>query len=86
MTNLMAVAKATAVAVEWLGTGRGPMHPKHDLLLDVPAADAYWVELPQEREMLRLFRLLTRRSQAIGLDLFSELAAKRAALRKSAQE
>ena len=84
MANLSAVAKATGVAVEWLGTGRGPMHPKHDPLLDVPAVDAFWVEQPQERELLRLFRLLNRRSQSLGLELFAELAKRSGTGRKAA--
>lgn len=75
MANLVAIATACGIAVEWLGTGRGPMHLSHDVSMDVPAADAELVELPSERALLRLFRGVSQRSQALVVDLLLELGS-----------
>ena len=77
MVNLLAIATACNVAIEWLGTGRGPSHLGHDASMDIPAADADLGELPAERELLKLFRSANQRSQGLVIDLLTELGCKR---------
>ena len=50
MQNLLAVAKACRVSLEWLGTGRGGISTDPDALDDVPAADAELVDVEEERD------------------------------------
>jgi transcriptional regulator with XRE-family HTH domain len=69
MLNLIAIAKACEVSLEWLGTGRGSMQLGHDPSIDTPAVDADVVERPDERELLACFRAMPHRSRALFLDL-----------------
>ena len=73
--NLIAIAKATNVSMEWLATGRGPMQLSHDPHMDVLAVDGELVDIPIERELLELFRKMSNRSQNILMELSEELAS-----------
>lgn len=76
MTNLIAIAKATDVSLEWLATGRGRVAVADDGARDeeVPAVDAELVEDSGERDLLASFRTLSPRQQLMALDLLKELA------------
>lgn len=69
MPNLLAIAKACRVSLEWLGTGRGGISPELEALADVPTADAELVDAQEERLLLAGFRNLPRRSQQAVLEL-----------------
>ena len=69
MQNLLAVAKACRVSLEWLGTGRGGISTDPDALDDVPAADAELVDVEEERLLLAGFRSLPRRGQQLMIDM-----------------
>ena len=77
MQNLLSIAKACRVSLEWLGTGRGGRSPDPDALADVPTADAALVDGEDERTLLAGFRNLPRRSQQLVLDLVETLQAGR---------
>ena len=66
--NLIAIAKVCAVSFEWLGTGRGKMSLEDDLA-DVPAAEAEFVELRDEREMLAMYRDLPHKKQQLMIEV-----------------
>lgn len=72
--NLIEIANATAVSMEWLATGRGRIAVADDETEDAPAADAELVDEPSERRLLADFRSLSHRSQLLLLDLLKELA------------
>ena len=69
MQNLLAVAKACRVSLEWLGTGRGGISTDPDALDNVPAADAELVDVEEERMLLAGFRSLPRRAQQLMIDM-----------------
>jgi transcriptional regulator with XRE-family HTH domain len=77
-TNMIALARAAAVSVEWLTTGRGRVAVDGDgdgASQDaVPAVDAELVEDPGERELLASYRMLPPRLQLMAQDLLRELA------------
>lgn len=77
--NLIGIAEATCTSVEWLAVERGSMQIGHDAMMETPALDAELVDLPYERELLRLFRALPNRSQTILMELCEELVASRRA-------
>ena len=77
MQNLVAIARACRVSIEWLGTGRGGMTLDPEALADVPAADAELVDAHEERELLAAFRNLPRRSQQLIMELTEALQASR---------
>ena len=77
MTNLIAIARACEVSLEWLGTGRGAMASDPAGLADVPAAHAELVDAHDERTLLAGFRNLPRRSQQAVLELVDILQAGR---------
>jgi transcriptional regulator with XRE-family HTH domain len=75
-TNMIALAWAAAVSVEWLTTGRGRVAVDGDGAGQdaVPAVDAELVEDPGERELLASYRMLPPRLQLMAQDLLRELA------------
>lgn len=75
MANLVNIANACHVSLEWLGTGRGTLSV--DDADQVQAADAELVDAPIERTMLATFRSLPRHSQTVVLDLLDLLVATR---------
>jgi transcriptional regulator with XRE-family HTH domain len=77
MQNLLAIAKACRVSLEWLGTGRGGISTDPEAAADVPAADAELVDVEEERILLAGFRDLPRRSQQLVLDLVETLQSGR---------
>lgn len=77
MRNLLAIAKACRVSLEWLGTGRGGISTDSEALAEVPAADAELVDVEEERLLLAGFRELPRRSQQLVLDLVETLQSSR---------
>jgi transcriptional regulator with XRE-family HTH domain len=77
MQNLLSIAKACGVSLEWLGTGRGGISLASDALAEIPAADAELVDVEEERILLAGFRNLPRRSQQLVLDLVETLQAGR---------
>ena len=77
MQNLIAIARACEVSLEWLGTGRGAMASDPAGLADVPAAHAELVDVHDERTLLAGFRNLPRRSQQAVLELVDILQAGR---------
>ena len=77
MQNLLSIAKACRVSLEWLGTGRGGISLDPDALADVPTADAELVDVEEERQLLAGFRNLPRRSQQLVLDLVDTLQSAR---------
>lgn len=81
ITNLIAIAKAADVSVEWLATGRGRVAAADDGNHEdaVPAVDAELVEDPGERDLLANFRALPTRLQLMTMDLLRELARGRRA-------
>jgi len=83
MQNLVAIAMACEVSIEWLGTGRGGMSADPDALADIPTADAELVDAHEERELLAAYRNLPRRSQALVLELAHALHTGRRGPRKA---
>ena len=77
MTNLIAIARACKVSLEWLGTGRGGMADDPEALADIPAADAELVDAADERALLAAWRGLPRRSQQLVLELANALLGPR---------
>ena len=77
MQNLVAIAQACSVSIEWLGTGRGGMTSDPEALADIPTADAELVDAHEERELLAAFRNLPRRSQQLVMELTEALQASR---------
>ena len=77
MQNLVAIAQACRVSIEWLGTGRGGMTSDPEALADIPTADAELVDAHEERELLAAFRNLPRRSQQLVMELTEALQASR---------
>ena len=77
MQNLVAIARACRVSIEWLGTGRGGMTSDPEALADIPAADAELVDAHEERELLAAYRNLPRRSQQLVMELTRALQAGR---------
>ena len=77
MQNLVAIAQACRVSIEWLGTGRGGMTSDPEALADIPTADAELVDAHAERELLAAFRNLPRRSQQLVMELTEALQASR---------
>lgn len=77
MQNLVAIAEACRVSIEWLGTGRGGMTSDPEALADIPTADAELVDAHEERELLAAFRNLPRRSQQLVMELTEALQASR---------
>jgi transcriptional regulator with XRE-family HTH domain len=75
MANLVGIATACEVSLDWLGTGRGAMSVDDCDLIQV--ADAELVDVPAERRLLAIFRSLPRHSQALVLDLLELLASSR---------
>ena len=73
MQNLLSIAKACRVSLEWLGTGRGGISTDTEALAEVPAADADLVDVEEERPLLAGFRNVPRRSQQLVLDLVETL-------------
>lgn len=83
MANLVALACGCGVLLEWLGTGRGPMLAHGQDEMQVPAADAEFVEEPKERKLLAAFRLLPSRSQDLFVDLIENFVASKSGKRKT---
>ena len=77
MANLIAVAKATNVSLDWLATGKGSMHAGHDPHQDVLAIDVEFTDTPHERDLLRAFRAMSHRSQIVFMELAEELVSTR---------
>lgn len=77
MQNLLAVAKACRVSLEWLGTGRGAISAIPDALEDVPTANAELVDVEEERMLLAGFRNLPRRSQQLMIEMVSVMQSGR---------
>ena len=77
MQNLVAIAQACRVSIEWLGTGRGGMTSDPEAMADIPTADAELVDAHEERELLAAFRNLPRRSQQLVMELTEALQASR---------
>ncbi|HWS77541.1 MAG TPA: helix-turn-helix transcriptional regulator [Thermomonas sp.] len=75
MQNMVAIARACGVAIEWLGTGRGGMSKDPEALADIPTADAELVDAHEERELLAAYRNLPRRSQHLVMELAKALQA-----------
>lgn len=78
VNNLRQLALLTGVQFEWLATGRGPMTPSAESLLDsVAAVDALLVDDPQERRLLNAFRDSPVAARLPLLELAEQLAAQR---------
>lgn len=75
IANLIAIATATNISMEWLATGRGSMGFDHEP--DVLAIDAELVDSPYEVKLLKLFRNISIRSQILLMELAEELALQR---------
>ena len=75
MQNMVAIARACGVAIEWLGTGRGGMSTDPEAMADIPTADAELVDAHEERELLAAYRNLPRRSQNLLMELAQALQA-----------
>lgn len=75
MQNLVSIARACGVSIEWLGTGRGGMSSDPEALADIPTADAELVDAHEERELLAVYRDLPRRSQHLLMELAHALQA-----------
>ncbi len=76
--NLRQLALLTGVQFEWLATGRGPMTPSAESLLDsVAAVAALLVDDPQERRLLNAFRDAPVAARLPLLELAEQLAAQR---------
>lgn len=83
MANLIAIACACGVTIEWLGTGRGTALFDAQDLAHIPAAHAELVEEPIEHELLAAFRVLPTRSQELFLDLINTFIAFKPRRRKA---
>lgn len=81
IANLIAVAKAANVSLDWLATGKGSMHTGHDPYQDVLAIDVEFTDTPHERDLLRAFRAMSHRSQIVFMELAEELVSTRGARR-----
>jgi transcriptional regulator with XRE-family HTH domain len=78
MNHLRQLALLTGVQFEWLATGRGPMTPSAESLLDsVSAVDAVLIDDPLERRLLNAFREAPAQSRVPLLELAEQLAAQR---------
>ena len=78
MNHLRLLALRTGVQFEWLATGRGPMTPSAESVLDsVAAVDALMVDDPQERRLLEAFRTAPAQARLPLLELAEQLAAQR---------
>ena len=78
MNHLRQLALLTGAQFEWLATGRGPMTPSAESLLDsVAAVDAVMVDDPQERRLLAAFRQAAAQARVPLLELAEQLAAQR---------
>ena len=78
VNNLRQLALLTGVQFEWLATGRGPMTPSAESLLDsVAAVDALLVDDPQERRLLNAFRDAPVAARLPLLELAEQLATQR---------
>lgn len=78
MNHLRQLAMLTGVQFEWLATGRGPMTPSAESLLDsVAAVDALLVDDPLERRLLTAFRESPVQARVPLLELAEQLAAQR---------
>ena len=78
VNHLRQLALLTGVQFEWLATGRGPMTPSSDAMLDsIAAVDAVLVDDPQERRLLSAFRDAPAQSRVPLLELAEQLAAQR---------
>ena len=75
MQNMVSIARACGVSIEWLGTGRGGMSTDPEAMADIPTADAELVDAHEERELLAVFRNLPRRSQHLLMELAQALQA-----------
>lgn len=73
MQNLVSIARACDVSIEWLGTGRGGISSDEEALADIPTADAELVDAREERELLAAYRDLPRRSQHLLMELAQAL-------------
>lgn len=83
MQNLLAVARACDVSIEWLGTGRGGMSTDPEAMADIPTADAELVDAHEERELLAAYRNLPRRSQHLLMELAQALRSGKRASKAS---
>lgn len=83
MQNLVAVARACGVSIEWLGTGRGGMSTDPEAMADIPAADAELVDAHEERELLAAYRNLPRRFQHLLMELAQALRSGKRASKAS---
>ena len=78
MNHLRQLALLTGVQFEWLATGRGPMTPSAESLLDsVAAVDALLVDDPQERRLLAAFREAPVQARLPLLELAEQLSGQR---------
>ncbi|MDG6348063.1 helix-turn-helix transcriptional regulator [Luteimonas sp. 8-5] len=78
MNHLRKLALITGAQFEWLATGRGPMTPSAESLLDsVAAVDALLVDDPQERRLLTAFRQAAAQARLPLLELAEQLASQR---------
>jgi transcriptional regulator with XRE-family HTH domain len=78
MNHLRQLALLTGVQFEWLATGRGPMTPSAESLLDsVSAVDAVMIDDPLERRLLNAFREAPAQARVPLLELAEQLAAHR---------
>ena len=78
MNHLRQLALLTGAQFEWLATGRGPMTPSAESLLDsVAAVDALLVDDPQERRLLTAFRQAAAQARVPLLELAEQLASQR---------
>lgn len=78
MNHLRQLALLTGVQFEWLATGRGPMTPSAETLLDsVSAVDALMVDDPLERRLLNAFRDAPAQAKVLLLELSEQLATQR---------
>lgn len=77
IANLIAIAKAINVSLDWLATGQGSMRSGHDPHQDVMAVDAEFTDTPHERDLLRAFRSMSHRSQVVFMELAEELISTR---------
>lgn len=83
MQNLLAVARACDVSIEWLGTGRGGMSTDPEAMAEIPTADAELVDAHEERELLAAYRNLPRRSQHLLMELAQALRSGKRASKAS---
>ena len=77
IANLIAIAKAINISLDWLATGQGSMRSGHDPHQDVMAVDVEFTDTPHERDLLRAFRSMSHRSQIVFMELAEELVSTR---------